>query len=153
MSDSDLTLYVVVGFALIFPLFWLFVVSLISLTGGWRRLQDEFPDKPTAHVYRRLSMQSAHLGRLVGGVSYRNTLTIEVCEQGLRFSVWRIFAPFGKPLFFRWNEIEADPSNWLAWPAYRLRWGDGDRNSMLMRCKTVESIAEASRGRFVLPGD
>lgn len=153
MSEEYIAVYVVIAFALFFPLLWLAIVTIIAVVGGWQRLQDAFPDRPSAHVYKRLSMRTGQLGNPYFGASYNHCLNFDVCEPGLRISVWKIFAPFGKPLFFSWDQLEVEPYQWFIWRSYRLRWGEGYRNSMLIFRGTAEDIAEASRGKFVLPQD
>lgn len=151
MSEGYVATFVVIGFALFFVALWLGIVTLIALIGGWQRLQDEFPDKPSAHVYKRLSMRSAQLGHPFFGASYGNSLNLDVCEPVLRISVWKIFGPFSKPILFPWERLKVEPYQWLLWRTYRLRWGEGHRNTLMVYRRTARDIAKASRGKFVLP--
>ena len=151
MSEEYVVFLAFVGFALFFVVFWLGVVTLIAKIGGWSRLQDEFPDRPSAHVYKRLSMRTGQLGHPIFGASYRNVLNIDVCEPGLRLGVWKIFGPFSKPILFPWEKLKAEPYQWFFWRSYRLAWGDDHRDALIVFRNTAREIAEASRGKFVLP--
>ncbi len=151
MSEEYLVFLAVVGFALFFVVLWVAIVTLVATLGGWKRLQEEFPDRPSAHIYKRLSMRSAQLGHPIFGASYGNCLNIEVCEPGLRISVWKIFGPFSKPILFPWGKLKVEPYQWFLWRSYRLRWGEGNRNALIVYRNTAREIAEASRGNFVLP--
>lgn len=47
MSDAILIPVIIVGFLIIFPLFWCGIVGLIAYIGGWQKLASDYPAQPS----------------------------------------------------------------------------------------------------------
>jgi hypothetical protein len=79
---------------------WCFVVWILSVMGGWRRLAAQYRARrpPTG---RRLSMQSGK----IGFVNYNGCLTIHASDDGLWLSVMALFRPGHPPLLIPWSKI------------------------------------------------
>jgi hypothetical protein len=86
-----------VGFALI----WSGVSLLLSFMSGWRRLAEQFADRP-AHTVERLRFQSMR----VGASNYRNMLRLELGREGMRISMIWAFRIGHKPLFVPWRAFK-----------------------------------------------
>jgi len=110
-SPLSITLFVfgiVAAFFIIFPLFWIFTVWLISLISGWRKLVTRYP----AHLPpqgEQLGLQTA----LVGFSRYRNTMTMVVNSTGLWMQPMWLFRAGHKPVFIPWGEFQnPQPTMW-----------------------------------------
>jgi hypothetical protein len=114
---SQPSILILVAFPIYFSARWCFILWIISLTGGWRKL--------AAH-YR-------HLGDLQGQIlrfqsarlnwsNYSNILRIGLSEHGLYLSLMALFRPFHPPLFIPWEEIEAEPFQRALWRGYQLHF-------------------------------
>ena len=97
-----LPVFIVLGFAIIFPLFWCGVVLLISYIGDWSNLKKR---------YAALKDQQPY-GEVHGGVfgwvglsRYKYTLTVHVNAEGF-FVENSPFFRIGHPrLFIPWSEV------------------------------------------------
>lgn len=153
MSEEYVAFFAIGGFAIVFPAFWVLVTAFIAEIGGWNRAQRNHPDKPNAEVIETLHMRSANLGHPYFGVSYGGCLTFQVCDKGLRIKVWKLFAPFSKPIFVDWDHLKTVPARWLLWRVYGLRWGLDKADAIFVFRSTARDIADASRSKFVLRED
>jgi hypothetical protein len=92
--------FVLIAFAIIFPLFWCFVIWLISQLSGWQRL---------AQRYRALQPPSGKVWSwqygMIGWAGYNGVLTLTANAQGLFMETLWLFG-FGHPrLFIPWQEF------------------------------------------------
>jgi hypothetical protein len=101
-------------FAFVFPFLfvgmWCGISLLLSLIGGWHRLGQSFraSEWPSG---RRFLVQSGS----VGGVGYRNCLTIYSSPEGLYLSVMLPFRLAHPPLFIPWEEIHDIKARRFLW--------------------------------------
>lgn len=97
-----LVLLIIPAFALYFGFLWTLVVFLISRF-GWRRFAMAYPAgaRPQGEVF---SSRFAQFGRLAG--RYRNVVQVIPTDEGLYFSVMRLFRPFHPPFLLPWKSIE-----------------------------------------------
>jgi len=105
-----LVLAIVAGFLVIFPVFWCFVVWLISLIGGWRRLAQVYQTSETPGG-RGLF---AHFV-LVGIASYRNTVTVRITPAGLHLAVMPLFRVGHPPLLIPWHALRGGEPTSFRW--------------------------------------
>lgn len=82
-------------------LIWLGVVLLIGKLSGWSRLARYYRDKSIRTGGEKLKVHSAY----IGVARYKNCLTYEVFDDGLRISAWWIFRTGHPPLFIPWSEF------------------------------------------------
>ncbi len=104
MVDQPSTLVtvplIVVGFAIVFSLVWVFVIGLISLIGGWQRLAQRYR-AGLPPVGQRWSRQYG----MVGWASYKGVLTLTASSEGLFMETIWMFG-FGHPrLFIPWQDF------------------------------------------------
>lgn len=144
--------YVPVAMPVIFIALWLAVTLVIPKLSGWARLEELLPDiaEPAMESF---GFQAFYLGKGKLGASYRGCVTFEVCESGLRVSIWKVFAPFSKPIFIPWDAVEVEPATIMAITVARLKIGPGGEYWMTIPVRYARNIARASGGRFILPGD
>ncbi len=90
-------------FLLLFPLIWIGVVFLIGQLSGWSRLARYYRDERTRTDGEKLNFHSAY----IGVARYKNCVTYEVFDDGLRISTWRIFQIGHPTLFIPWSEFHA----------------------------------------------
>ena len=103
MSDSsDLMLipFIILAFAIVFPIFWTLIIGLISILSGWQGL---------AQRYRATLPPSGQKWTwqygMIGWAGYRGVLTLTANDAGLFMEVMWIFG-FGHPrLFIPWQEF------------------------------------------------
>ncbi len=88
--------------ALILPVAWLCIGSLLALPSGWYVLMRRYPDRKEPSILK-LRWQSGAMGF---GVGLRSLLTISVCRSGLRLGIFRLFGPFCRDFFVPWEEIQ-----------------------------------------------
>ena len=111
---------IVGGFLIIFPLFWCTVVGFLSWASGWRHLAARYASgkRPVTGACHR------GLTGMVGGVSYRSSLTVCFESDGFFLEVMRLFR-IGQPrLFIPWSEVTGrKPRAVLWWRATSLSIG------------------------------
>jgi hypothetical protein len=104
----------------VFPLFWCFVVWMISLVSGWQRLAERYRTTRAATGQRWLAQYG-----LINNSRYANALDLTANEQGLFIEpVWlfrinhpRLFIPWQDfhnpaPFEFRWRHfVRVDVGN------------------------------------------
>ena len=116
-----LPLCIVGGFLIIFPMFWCFVLWILSRAGGWHQLATRYGsgDLPVT------GDRHAGVTGMVGGVSYRSVLIVNVTSEGFFLNVMALFR-FGHPrLFIPWSDIrERKPFTVLWWNAMKLSIGN-----------------------------
>jgi len=151
VSTGATAAFATLAFVVVFPAFWILVTSAIAEMGGWNRLQRAHPDNSSAVLYKRLSMRSANLGHPYFGVSYSACLTFDVCDTGLRISVWKIFGVFTKPVFLKWEDFKTELFQWFIWKGCRLRWGSDAGDTIFIYRRNARAISTASLGAFELP--
>ena len=93
-------LAIVIGFLVVFPLFWCFVCLLLAKFGGWSAMAAEVraTETPRGALSR---MQSGK----VGIVRYRHVLTIGVQDDGLYLAVFPLFRAGHPPVFVPWSQV------------------------------------------------
>lgn len=99
------------GFFIVFPLFWCFVVWILSRASGWHRLAGRYA------MVTRPVMGARHSGLtgMVGAVSYRNVLTVHFVPEGFFLEVMVLFR-IGQPaLFIPWTEVTGRKARQVLW--------------------------------------
>jgi hypothetical protein len=91
-----------VGFPLFFVTMWCSVCLLLSAVGGWRRIAERFPDIP---IPDGATASYPMATGMVGLVSYRNCLKVQVAPGGVHVAVWKIFGLGHPPMFIPWNAM------------------------------------------------
>lgn len=104
LGTTFLVLAIIAAWVVIFPLFWIFVVWLISLFSGWRALAQQYPATmpPQGKTY---GGQTA----IVGWSRYRNVMTLITNPVGIYIKPMWIFGAGHPPLFIPWSEF-SNPS-------------------------------------------
>lgn len=92
--------FIIIGFCIVFVGIWSFVCVLISLTGGWWRLAK----------YYRIDHEPVGKWRngffaMLGIASYRGTLNLKICAEGLYLKVNPLFKIAHPPLLIPWHDL------------------------------------------------
>ncbi len=96
--------YWIIPLALLgFVAFWSFVVWLIALFGGWRRLAEHYRDFDN-YFGRKLRGKSGRFG----GTSYSGVLVFGADFTGMYLAVSPFFRIGHPPLFIPWNDIQME---------------------------------------------
>lgn len=120
-SFAGWVIFVIIGgFLGGFPLLWCFVVWMLSHLGGWQRLTRYYAASDRAVMGERCGGVQG----MVGGVSYRSTLTLHLSAEGFFMEVMPLFKVGHPRLFIPWTEISArTPRAVLWWKTERLSIG------------------------------
>ena len=108
------------GFFIVFPLFWCLVVWMLSRGSGWHRLAARHASgsRPVTGV------TCGGVTGMVGGGSYRGTLTLHFDTDGFFLEVMPLFRIGHPRVFIPWSEISGrQPFTVLWWKAVRLSVG------------------------------
>ncbi|MEL7445840.1 MAG: hypothetical protein AAGK02_08510 [Pseudomonadota bacterium] len=151
MSEGATIAFVILTFAVVFPVFWIVVTTMIAELGGWNALQRRFTDQPDAQSIARFRWRTGQLGHPLFGVSYSGVLTFEVCEPGVRIRVMKLFGLFSRPIFLPWDSFRTEPYQWFIWSACKIVWGPDKRDALIIYRRLAEDLAVASDGRFGSP--
>ncbi|MFL7812208.1 MAG: hypothetical protein ACK2TT_03040 [Anaerolineales bacterium] len=114
---SQVKILILAAFPIYFIALWCFILWLIALAGGWKKLSGHYRQLGDFQG-QILRMQSARLN----WSNYSNILRIGLSERGLYMSPMVLFRPFHPPLLIPWEEIEAEPFQQALWRGYRLRF-------------------------------
>ncbi|MES2596633.1 MAG: hypothetical protein V4662_14920 [Verrucomicrobiota bacterium] len=102
---------IVGGFLIVFPTIWCFVVWLLSHMSGWQGLATRYASAGRPVTGTR---QSGVTG-MVGGVSYRGTLTLHLDSEGFFIDVMPLFKLGHPRLFIPWADITGINQHQILW--------------------------------------
>ena len=118
-SDSYLIPLIIGGFCLVFPLFWIAIVYLISVMSGWQALASKYATQAEPP-----SQLKTMAGGMVGLSRYNGTLNVGLSDQGVYLSVIFLFKPGHKPLLIPWSEIsEVKQIDYFFQKMYKIKVG------------------------------
>ena len=101
MQDTNQLLFIA-AFAVVFPLFWLAIVFLISRLSGWASVARQYPaDGPVAG--ERFHWCSARF-RVFS--NYSNCLTVTVATTGVHVQPFVPFRIGHSPIFIPWTAVQ-----------------------------------------------
>lgn len=108
-------LAMLLGFPLYFFAVWFFVLKLLSVMSGWRRLAERYQTAEPfeGKFFRRQS------GRLKQ-VKFNGAIDVGVNKTGLYLVPMVLFRPFHKPLLIPWGEIQVEPVKKFMFQGQRL---------------------------------
>lgn len=133
--EQYLPLFIPLAFLVVFPLFWIAILGLLSLVSGWNQLADQYqhtlPFSGTKH-----HMQSG----MLRWVNFRNALTVGANEQGLYLVPMILFRPFHKPLLIPWHEITVEKGSIFIFPAYKLTFRPFPNTKLRLYGRTFDKI-------------
>jgi hypothetical protein len=94
------------AFVLAFAGLWFFIIWLISIIAGWRKLAEHYRCRESV-VGITWWFKSGAVRRYLP-ISYRSCLRIVANDNGIRFSVFFPFRFGHPPLFIPWTDIRFD---------------------------------------------
>lgn len=128
----------------VFPIFfigmWLAVSTVLGLMSGWFSLQRQYApgNEPALLTLRGRS------GSMGMGVGLKGIITLRACRSGLRISIWKVFAPFQRPILIPWGDIHATASRSLFTPATKLSFGMPERGRLKIDARSWQRLREAA---------
>jgi hypothetical protein len=144
-QNGGIAVAIVLGFTIIFPTFWCFVVLLIARMSGWAKLAEYYQtsDAPIGPTWRFESALMRWTSR------YGNVVTLSAETQGLRIALFPLFRPGHPPLLVPWGEISATPASFrvLFWTPMELRFARAPDIPFCIRESTFHRIQEAAGGQ------
>lgn len=150
MGEAATTLLVLSMIGL-FAVLWIATTALLPHFMGWVTLEKLAPDKDPSELgspLDTLRFQGLYLGKGKLGASYRGCVTFEVYADGLRVSIWKLFAPFSKPIFIPFEAMQTEEARVFTFRTTRMKIGPGGEYWMTLGPGTAKSIASASNGAF-----
>ena len=122
------------GFLIVFPIFWCFVVWLLSQVGGWQRLARRYAAGDRSVTGERHS----GVNGMVGIANYRRILTLHFNAEGFFIEVMPLFKIGHPRLFIPWSEISTRlPCRVFWWKAERLGIGQPVLNTITLPAKLL----------------
>ncbi len=101
-----LIISIVLGFLIVFPLFWMAICYLIAVLGGWQRLASDYRTEQTSPTPLVKGL-SGYLGLS----NYNGSINLGVSSEGMYLSVVFLFRAGHPPLFIPWEAVEKVKSN------------------------------------------
>src|SRR5215831_5157787 len=142
---NDHRLLFVAIVALLVAAHWCFVVYLISMMSGWRKLSRRFrAEQP--FMGQRWSWQSAGMRR---SARYNNCLTMGSNSMGLSLDVMRLFRPGHPALFIPWTEITVRQQPWAPGEMVEIKLGTAEQIAFRVT-GSVASRLQAMAGSYWL---
>lgn len=91
-------------FPICFALWWLFIMWLVSFSGGWSSLARQYPLPQGLPPARKgFRFQSLRLGLFT---NYSHSINIFIHDEGIELRPLVVYSFFHKPIFIRWESIE-----------------------------------------------
>jgi hypothetical protein len=137
---SQVKILILAAFPIYFIALWCFILWMIALIGGWRKLAASYHD-PRDFQGQTLRFQSAQLN----WSNYRNILHLGLTERGLHLVPMVLFRPFHRPLFIPWEEIVAEPIQRTLFGGYQLSFRSAPGVKMTLYQNTFEHILDFLR--------
>lgn len=144
-NETITTILIILGFFIIFPLFWSVIVYLIARVGGWGSMAEAYPYREplSAQCY---AMQGAILRYTM---SYRNVVKICADEEGVYFSVLFLFRPGHAPFFVPWAEISGTKKQFFLFPVVDLRFQRTTNLPFRIYKRMADRLVEVANGRWI----
>lgn len=138
-SPIWLPLLSILGFCIVFPLFWSGVVALIGLVSGWTALGREYRARTPVGGVGVAVMR-------MGWARYKNVARIEAGPEGLGIDVFVLFRPGHPPLRIPWSDVAfVGRGRHLFWSYVELRVGRSK-----VRLLVSESAWDQSGGQVLM---
>lgn len=119
---------------------WLIVTTLVGFMSGWFNLQQWYPDDGSEEPLLKLDRQSGSMGI---GVAINGALKLRAYPSGLGVGLWRVFAPFQRPLKVPWSEIEAEPTTSFFLPMVKLSLGKPANGRLKISARSWSRLVDA----------
>lgn len=140
MSADILLLWFPYVFPFFFLAMWLLSSTLLGFMSGWFNLQQWYADDGSEEPLLTLRGQS---GRMGVGVALNRVLRLRTYPSGLGVGIWRIFAPFQKPLRIPWGEIDAESSSSFFVPMVKLHLGKPSNGTLKISARSWSRLVDA----------
>jgi len=127
MTTSEFVVLLVVGFVVFFVALWCFVLWVISLASGWRRLAERF-GRAVWFTGEVTTFASAR----VGLANYNGALIVGASREGLYLVPIRIFRPFHSPLHIPWTDTVAQVRGSEAFPRVQFTFPSAPGKRILL---------------------
>lgn len=136
----DYTLiFIILGFLIVFPLFFGGIVWMIAIISGWERLGKYYKsEKPRKEIFGQ-SLRINHMN--VGWMKYSNVISIIGTEEGLHISQMFPFGLIHQPLLIPWGEFKKiEEKNRLIGRMVRLSIGHPEVGYFEMSSKNYQQL-------------
>jgi hypothetical protein len=98
-NQAILTTFVILGFVIVFPIMWIFVVKLISMLSGWADLANRYAASSESSGFQFISP----LIIMAMTTRYKRTCRVTFSSGGIDVRTLTLFKIGHKPLFFPWH--------------------------------------------------
>jgi hypothetical protein len=120
--------------------YWILIINLISLAGGWKTLSKRFrlqqPYGGPSWKWQRAMMRMF--------VSYNGCLIVGADQMGLFLDIMALFRPGHPALFIPWNEVTVARKSWIPKDLVEMRLGSGEQVPFRIRGFLASKLQEAA---------
>ncbi len=131
-----LILGILVGFVVVFPLFWCGVVALLGFVGGWRSLAKHYRagNRPVSGIRANPARS------MIGFVSYRNIIAIHFTPEGFFLETMPLFRVGHPRLFIPWADVVGRKrTRWFFYTSESLLIGDPKVGLITLPAKLMDA--------------
>ena len=143
-TEIATTIFAILAFVIVFPLFWSVIVFLLSRLGGWGSMAEAYPSREPRSA-QCFSLQSAILRFTT---NYRGVLKICADEEGVYFSVLFLFRPGHTPFFVPWEEISGTKKNYFIINMVELRFQRTPNIPIRLYKPMADRLVSVANGRW-----
>ena len=118
---------------------WVLFAWVNGTISGWFKLQTRYPDCEEI-PFKTLRFQTAAMGQIA---NYPSCLRFDLCPNGMRISVWRVFGLFQRPFFVPWGQINVTLRKTLLFPYHsyvQLTFGKSAVGKLNIKSSTLARI-------------
>jgi hypothetical protein len=127
--------------------YWILIMNLISLTGGWKTLSKRFrlqqPYTGAFWKWQRAMMRMF--------VSYNGCLIVGADQMGLFLDIMLLFRPGHPALFVPWNEVTVARKSWMANDRVEMRLGRSEQVLFKIRGSLASQLQTAAGQSWPAP--
>ena len=136
----------------LFPVFfmamWIFVLSALSMLGGWGALKEHYSSDGTFDGSKAY-MQSLSMERLkFMPVNYSGIVTFGTNTEGVHLSVWFLFRLFHSSIFILYTDIIGRERKNIVFKVVEIRTSKNPDVKITISAKQARWMEEASDGAW-----
>jgi hypothetical protein len=143
-EDTFFSVVFPILFVVAFAGFWTMLTFLFRAMSGWPGLEDRFPDQDDEAL---VTIRGAS-GVLGGHVRMKGALKLVACRNGLRVAMSRLFAPFSKPVYVPWEQIQVVRSKGVFTDFAELVFGAPQVGRLKITAGLAARLSKANPGRW-----
>ena len=144
-KEQVLTLGIVAGFMVVFPLFWCLVIWIISFVGGWRTLAGSFAasSEPVGDRYSWRAL------RIAPAANYNGCINVVLSSGGIYMVPSMLFRFAHEPLLLPWDcLVQVSERRFLGRRLWVSLLAKGKKLTLMLPPSAEEAIRRYSGKQF-----